>query len=110
MEMQIFIYPHSTGIGLECARKLAAMKPAKIILASRTMSTAEKAVEGIKRDIGFEHVEAWPLDQSSFASVQAFAKKYNESGLDLDILLANAGMLPFTRGSMEMTNDGHEEV
>lgn len=74
------------------------------------MSTAEKAVEDIKSDIGFKNVEAWALDQSSFESVQAFAKKYNESGLDLDILLANAGMLPFTRRSMETTSDGHEEV
>ncbi|KAG2184354.1 hypothetical protein INT44_009369 [Umbelopsis vinacea] len=106
----IVITGGNSGIGLECARKLATMNPSKIILASRTMKTAEKAVQDIKTEIGFNNVEAWPLDQASFESVQAFAKKYNESGLDLDILLANAGMLPFTRRNLEMTSDGHEEV
>jgi NAD(P)-dependent dehydrogenase (short-subunit alcohol dehydrogenase family) len=106
----IVITGGNSGIGLECARRLAAMNPAKIILASRTMSTGEKAAQDIKNEIGFQNVEAWHLDQSSFASVQAFAKKYNESGLDLDILLANAGMLPFLNTGLESTSDGHEVV
>ncbi|KAH8548662.1 hypothetical protein BGW37DRAFT_505798 [Umbelopsis sp. PMI_123] len=106
----IVITGGNSGIGLECARRLAAMNPAKIILASRTMSTGEKAAQDIKNEIGFQNVEVWHLDQSSFASVQAFAKKYNESGLDLDILLANAGMLPFLNTGLESTSDGHEVV
>jgi NADP-dependent 3-hydroxy acid dehydrogenase YdfG len=86
------------------------MKPSKIILACRNMKTAEKAIESIKNEVGFKNVEAWQLDQASFASVKAFAKKYNESGLDLHLLLANAGILPFARENMVFTDDGHEEV
>jgi retinol dehydrogenase-12 len=98
------------GIGLQCAKEFATMNPSKIILACRTMTTAEKAVELIKNETGFQNVEAWPLDQASFESVKAFAKRYNESGLDLHLLLANAGMLPFRTTKMELTADGNEVV
>jgi short-subunit dehydrogenase len=81
----------SKGLGLESAKQLAKMGPAKMILACRNMETAAQAVEAIKAD-GFADVEAWELDQGSFDSVNAFTKKYNESGLDLHVFLANAGI------------------
>lgn len=84
------------------------MNPAKIILACRNMTTAEEAVKAIKAG-GFDNIEAWHLDQGSFASVKAFTKKYNDSGLDLHLLLANAGLLPLKSGTTpELSVDGHE--
>jgi retinol dehydrogenase-12 len=84
------------------------MNPSKIILGCRNMTTAAEAVEAIKAD-GFDNIEAWHLDQGSFASVKAFTKKYNDSGLDLHVLLANAGMLPFKSSQTpDISADGHE--
>lgn len=86
------------------------MNPSKLILACRNLDTAAEAVEAIKAD-GFDAVEVWQLDQSSYANVKAFAKKYNESGLDLDILLANAGVLPSKPANKPGLNaDGNEEM
>lgn len=96
------------GIGLESAKQLAKMRPEKMILACRNMETAAQAVEAIKAD-GLKDVEAWELDQSSFDSVKAFTKRYNESGFDLHVLLANAGVLPMnTSPTPQLTEDGHE--
>jgi short-subunit dehydrogenase len=84
------------------------MGPAKIILACRNMTTAAEAVESIKAG-GFSTVEAWQLDQGSIASVKAFTKRYNESGLDLHLVLANAGVVSFKSSpTPELTDDGHE--
>ncbi|KAG2177349.1 hypothetical protein INT43_008006 [Umbelopsis isabellina] len=98
------------GIGLESAKQLAHMNPSKIILACRNMTTAEEAIKAIKAS-GFDNIEAWHLDQDSFASVKAFTKKYNDSGLDLHLLLANAGKLPMKSGTgFELSADGHESI
>ncbi|GAB5591165.1 hypothetical protein Unana1_06065 [Umbelopsis nana] len=91
----IVITGGNAGIGLQCAKEFATMNPSKIILACRTMTTAEKAVDFIKNEIAFK-------------IVKAFAKRYNESGLDLHLLLANAGILPFGTEKLELTADGNE--
>ncbi|KAJ2955340.1 hypothetical protein NQZ79_g8643 [Umbelopsis isabellina] len=98
----------NAGIGLECAKQLAKMSPSKIILACRNMKTAAEAVESIKAG-GFNNVEAWHLDQGSISSVKAFTNRYNDSGLDLHLVLANAGLLSFkSTPTPELTEEGHE--
>lgn len=106
----IVITGANSGLGLASAKSIAKMNPSKLILACRNMETAADAVKAIKAD-GFEAVEVWPLDQSSTANVKAFAKKYNESGLDLHVLLANAGVLPRKPTDKPRVNeDGNEEI
>lgn len=84
------------------------MSPSKIILACRNMKTAAEAVESIKAG-GFNNVEAWHLDQGSISSVKAFTNRYNDSGLDLHLVLANAGLLSFkSTPTPELTEEGHE--
>ncbi|KAG2178807.1 hypothetical protein INT43_001653 [Umbelopsis isabellina] len=99
-----------TGLGLESAKQLAKMRPAKLILACRNMESAGKAVESIKAE-GVNDVEAWEFDQSSIAGVNAFTKRYNESGLDLHVILANAGILPLNPTETPVLNkDGNEVI
>lgn len=98
------------GLGLESAKQLAKMNPSKLILACRNMESAGKAVECIQAE-GFNDVEAWEFDQSSIAGVNAFTKRYNESGLDLHVILANAGILPLNPTEAPVLNkDGNEEM
>ena len=50
-------------------------------------------------------LQIWQLDLASVASTLAFAKKYNESGLPLDLLVSNAGL---GMGPWVETEDGYE--
>jgi len=95
----------NNGIGYETALHLARLDPARLIIACRSMDKGEKAVQQIKDATGSEFIECWKLDLSSYESVKAFGKRYKNSGLSLDILIANAGMSP---RAYELTKDGHE--
>ncbi|RUP09313.1 hypothetical protein BC936DRAFT_140068 [Jimgerdemannia flammicorona] len=81
------------------------MKPAKLIIACCNAGKAKKAVDEIKTATGFQDIEPWDLDLASFASVCAFARRFDESGLQLHVLLNNAAVAspPYFR-----TNDGFE--
>lgn len=82
----------NAGLGFEIAKYIASTKPQKLILACRNAEKAQNAVKRIKDATNFADLEAWSLDLSSFASTQAFAKKFLDSGLPLDVLVSNAGL------------------
>ncbi|KAJ3890061.1 hypothetical protein GG344DRAFT_78194 [Lentinula edodes] len=83
----------NTGLGFEAARHFARMNPQKLILACRSEEKGNQAVRKIERDTGYTKAETWLLDLNSFASVQAFADRYEkEGGGRLDILVENAAI------------------
>ncbi|KAF5325749.1 hypothetical protein D9611_000468 [Ephemerocybe angulata] len=104
------------GLGLEAAKHFARMKPGKLILAVRSESRGKAAADHralklptiaeIKNETGFDAVEVWLLDQSRFSSVIAFADRFEKEDLRLDILVANAAIIPAT---YRTTEDGWEE-
>ncbi|KIJ53207.1 hypothetical protein M422DRAFT_64730 [Sphaerobolus stellatus SS14] len=98
----------NVGIGLETARHLARMKPAKLILACRNMAKADAAVVEIRKDTGIgKELVAWQLDLSKFASVNAFVAKFEaEGGGRLDLLVSNAAVSPI---KFAKTEDGWEQ-
>lgn len=81
------------------------MNPAKVILACRNRTKAESAVASITEATGSTAAEAWDLDLTSFNSVKAFAKKFDESGLKLHVLVSNAGVAGL---DFHSTEDGYE--
>eukprot|EP01111_Echinosteliopsis_oligospora_P011740 TRINITY_DN3936_c0_g1_i1.p1 TRINITY_DN3936_c0_g1~~TRINITY_DN3936_c0_g1_i1.p1 ORF type:complete len:335 (-),score=69.72 TRINITY_DN3936_c0_g1_i1:33-1037(-) len=95
----------NVGLGYEAAKHISTMYPEKLIIACRDPKKGQKAVEGIKAHSGFENVEVWEFDLSSFANVSSFVKRYQESGLRLDILISNAACAPDT---WNFTEDGFE--
>jgi len=95
----------NVGIGFETAKAIASMKPKKLILACRNLGKAQAAKSSIEASTNFHDIETWELDLSSFASTQAFAKKFNDSGLPLDLLVSNAGV---GAGPWVETADGYE--
>ncbi|KZT54813.1 NAD(P)-binding protein [Calocera cornea HHB12733] len=98
----------NVGLGYETAKHLAAMNPAKLILACRTAATGEKAAADIKRDTGCSTVVCWQLDISDAASVKAFVERFErEGGGKLDILLENAGVTGF---SFKRNASGWEQI
>ncbi|KAK4040660.1 hypothetical protein C8A01DRAFT_15502 [Parachaetomium inaequale] len=89
----IIITGANTGLGLEAARHLVRLDAAKVILAVRSLPKGEAAAQDIASTTGRAGVaEAWPLDLSSHASIEAFAARVNREIPRVDVLIANAGV------------------
>jgi len=104
----VIVTGSNVGLGLEAARHLASMNPAKLILGCRDLEKAEAAKESIVKSTGCKTVECWKLDQADFSSVSAFADRFESEIGTLDLLIANAGVsIP---GEYRKTVDGWETV
>ncbi|KAL3499330.1 hypothetical protein ACH5RR_038423 [Cinchona calisaya] len=82
----------SSGIGTETARVLV-MRGAHVIMAVRNVDSGRQAKEQILKEIPNAKIEVMELDLGSMASVRKFASEYNSSGLPLNILINNAGVM-----------------
>ncbi|KAL4263886.1 NAD(P)-binding domain superfamily protein [Pleurotus pulmonarius] len=95
----------NTGIGFEAAMHFAKMGPGRLILACRSLSRGSAALDKLKATTGCETAELWLLDLSSFESVRAFADRIELEVQRLDILIANAAVVP---NQFEETEDHWE--
>ncbi|KAF3948079.1 hypothetical protein CMV_025877 [Castanea mollissima] len=82
----------SSGIGTETSRVLA-LRGVHVIMGVRNMVAGKDAKEAIVKEIPTAKVDAMELDLSSMASVKKFASEFNSSGLPLNILINNAGVM-----------------
>lgn len=82
----------SSGIGTETTRVLA-LRGVHVVMGVRNMSAGKEVKEAIVKEIPTAKVDAMELDLSSMASVRKFASEYNSSGLPLNILINNAGIM-----------------
>jgi len=78
------------GLGLECCRQLA-RHGFSVLLGSRNSSGGEAAAAGLRQE-GLD-VEAWALDVTSPASIEALARRLAERGRPLHALVNNAAVL-----------------
>lgn len=93
----IIITGANAGLGFSAAQQIAQRGASKLILAVRTLSKGEAAASEIRAKLSSistgkpTDIEVWPLDLSSYQSVQDFAVR--AQGLErLDVLLENAGV------------------
>jgi NAD(P)-dependent dehydrogenase (short-subunit alcohol dehydrogenase family) len=79
------------GLGLEVARQLL-RTGLRVVLAAREVAAARAAAEELGRD----GLRASPeeLDVASDASVRACAERLAQAGLEIDVLVNNAGVYP----------------
>uniref|UniRef100_A0A5B6Z1J1 Short-chain dehydrogenase TIC 32 n=1 Tax=Davidia involucrata TaxID=16924 RepID=A0A5B6Z1J1_DAVIN len=82
----------SSGIGTETTRVLA-LHGVRVVMAVRNTDTGRKAKEAILKEIPNAKIDVMELDLSSMASVRRFASEYNSSGLPLNLLINNAGVM-----------------
>ncbi|QIQ06074.1 SDR family oxidoreductase [Streptomyces liangshanensis] len=95
----------SDGVGRALAGRLA-LAGAEVLLAVRNPDKGAAAVARIRAAVPGAVVSVGVLDLASLASVADFAKRLNQAGRAVDLLVNNAGvMAPATRHT---TADGHE--
>ncbi|GIL63173.1 hypothetical protein Vafri_17284 [Volvox africanus] len=82
----------ATGLGYESARVLA-LRGAHVVVAVRTQARAEETADRLRRDVPGAKVTPLELDLSSLASVRQAADAFKRTGLPLNILLLNAGVM-----------------
>jgi NAD(P)-dependent dehydrogenase (short-subunit alcohol dehydrogenase family) len=100
----------NTGLGYQCARKIALSNQGwQIVIASRDTQRANDAVIKLKAETGNNNIISLPLDLASLASIRNFANAFLESGLSpLRAIVCNAGIqivkgTTYTQDGFEMT-------
>ncbi|KAF8208783.1 hypothetical protein K438DRAFT_1904381 [Mycena galopus ATCC 62051] len=101
----VLVIGANTGLGFEASKHFASMNPGRLILACRSQSKGQTAVEKIKAETGCTVAELWILDLAEFASVRRFADRFEQDGGRLDILVANAAVM---LAKYQETKDGWE--
>ena len=104
----ILITGANTGLGYAIAVKVIEKGCTDVILGVRSMEKGEAAKARMIDWTGCSPsaIRLWEIDQKSFASVQAFAKRASTLS-KLDIVILNAGVM---RAGHHMTADGWEEM
>ncbi|CAL5193931.1 unnamed protein product [Lathyrus oleraceus] len=82
----------ASGIGLETTRVLA-LRNVHVIIAARSMESAEKAKQHITQENKFARVDIMKLDLCSTKSVKTFVENFIALDLPLNILINNAGIM-----------------
>ncbi|KAF9020270.1 short-chain dehydrogenase [Hymenopellis radicata] len=82
----------NTGIGFETCKHFASMNPTRIIMVCRSEERGAAAIKRLIAETKYEHAELWIADLAKFASVSAFADKFDKEVGRLDILILNAGI------------------
>ncbi|KAG1738024.1 hypothetical protein EDB19DRAFT_1852582 [Suillus lakei] len=103
----VLVVGASVGIGLEASKHFARMQPARLMLGCRSEAKGKAALAEIERETGYNGCELWIVDLADFASVTAFADKFEKEGGDLHILVMNAGILQL---DYQPTTDGWEST
>jgi NAD(P)-dependent dehydrogenase (short-subunit alcohol dehydrogenase family) len=88
-----------SGIGIETVRALLSAG-ARVIVSARDVDRASAALSTIGA------AEIWPMDLLHPASIDAFATRFLDTGLPLDILINSAGIMAVP--SLERDARGHE--
>ena len=100
----ILITGANDGIGLETARRLAALR-GNLVLACRNVEKGQAAVDLLKEETGNQSIELLPMDLSDLESVRAAAIEFLAEHPKLDVLINNAGAYT---DQLQMTAQGYE--
>ncbi|KAJ7123560.1 hypothetical protein C8R44DRAFT_831249 [Mycena epipterygia] len=88
----VLVLGANAGIGFEATKHFATMNPERFILACRSESKGQAAVEKLKAATGYARAELWIIDLANFSSVKQFSDKFERDGGRLDILVENAAI------------------
>jgi NAD(P)-dependent dehydrogenase (short-subunit alcohol dehydrogenase family) len=103
----ILVTGGNSGIGLECARRLA-LEGAPLVLASRNEALSSEVAERLGAETGNDAIAALALDLGSLADVRRFAQEIDARGIRLRALVLNAGLQ--ANDGPHHSADGHERT
>jgi NAD(P)-dependent dehydrogenase (short-subunit alcohol dehydrogenase family) len=110
----VFMTGGDSGIGLAAATAIAATNATLAIGSLSPATTGAAAAAAITKATGNAKVNVYPLDLSSFASVQKCAAMFLTDlavvGASLDVLVNDAGIDHCPASLPPMTEDGYERV
>ena len=109
MNISLFEFSQAnTGLGLETARVIGA-NGGTVVMACRSLARCEGGMTKISIDVihGRGQLRCMQLDLSDLASVDKFVEEFLASGLRLDYLVNNAGIMALPK--FEVTANGHEK-
>ncbi|KAK7031656.1 hypothetical protein R3P38DRAFT_2774153 [Favolaschia claudopus] len=101
----VIVLGANTGLGFEASKHFARMNPGRLILACRSQSRGDAALDRLKSATGYGKAELWLIDLADFESVKKFADKFERDGGRLDIFVENAAL---STRKYEATKDGWE--
>jgi len=82
----------SSGLGVETTRVLT-LRGVHVIMAVRNTDAGKNVKEQILKEIPNAKIDVMKIDLNSMGSVRKFALDYNASGLPLNLLINNAGVM-----------------
>lgn len=99
----------SSGLGLEACRWMVRLGASQVILACRNVDKAKTAAKDVEATTlcSSDTLQVWPLDMSSYSSVQAFSDRVKAELPRVDVLIANAGL---GTQKFRMTEDNEETI
>jgi NAD(P)-dependent dehydrogenase (short-subunit alcohol dehydrogenase family) len=97
----------NSGIGFQCARRLA-REPIAVIIASRDLAASRRAVQRIQDETGNAAVGEMELDLGSLAKVRAFVEEIERRNVPLSAVVCNAGLQ--VGSGPTLTPDGYERT
>lgn len=105
----VLITGGNKGLGLEAAKKIAALDAWTVIITARDQEKGELAKEEIEfvcreRAMDDLDIQVWPLDMSDFSSVKQFAERVNKDLPRLDAAILNAGQSNFEWRTVSKAN------
>ncbi|KAK5658451.1 hypothetical protein OQA88_1840 [Cercophora sp. LCS_1] len=86
----------TTGLGLHAARHLLSLQLSRLIIAVRSPSKGDVVAAELRSSYPSATVEVWPLEMSSYTSIQALVSRVRaefSGDKRLDIAILNAGVL-----------------
>lgn len=109
----VLITGTNTGIGLEAAKKLAALQPKKLIITTRSISKGEQTMKEIQNHLRAENsksaTEIIPLtlDMGTLDGVETFVQDLKQNVDRLDGSILNAGI---TTPNHHVSANGYEDT
>ncbi|KAK7555067.1 retinol dehydrogenase 12 [Phyllosticta citricarpa] len=109
-EQVVIVTGSNTGLGYEAAKHLIRLNAALVIVAVRTKSKGDAAVQSLVESTGCapERLQVWELDLSNFDSIKKFSARVRTLER-LDAVIQNAGILTYN-WSVAEGNESHITV
>ena len=97
----------SSGLGYHCSRHLLSLQLSCLILAVRSLEKGESIAKELRVDYPSAKIDVWPLEMTSYPSIQDFCRRAETNLPRLDITILNAGVILPEFG---LCSTGHERV